>query len=157
MFQWWEKRSIQSNFNSLKLKKTNISKLQKEDEFLLKNLQDKKYGVKILLITKKYCIDIAKNLKDDAFIIDMENVTFNLMSQFQSKLNIPIHYDLNDVLTKHVFIFIFNLPRCSYLKDFLNYLQQDSLIKKNFTLVYCTELETMSRYLFQCGFQLVSF
>lgn len=156
IYEFWQKLKISYHVSPLKLKKTQVLALQREDKHLITQLQDNKYGVKILLVTKRYCVDIAKNLKDDVFIIDMENATFNLMSQFQAKLNIPLNYELNEIFSKHCFIFIFNLPKCIYLKEFLRYLHEESQNLKKFTVIYCTELNSTAQYLLSGGFQLIT-
>lgn len=146
IYEWFEKKTIRKNLK-YKLKKTDIPKLQKEDQFLIHNLMDGKYGVKIFLTTTKYCYDIAKNLKQDVYMVDMQDANFNLMSQFQSHLNIPLHYDLNEIFTKHVFIFVFNLPKSLYLKEFLRSLHNESISMKKYTLIYCTDLESNVQFL----------
>ncbi len=145
-FKWFEMRKIRKNLR-YKLKKKDIPKLQKEDEILIHNLTDGKYGVKIFLTTNKYCYDIAKNLKDDVFMVDMQNANFNLSNQFKEYLNMPLNYELNDILQKHIFIFVFNLPQSLYLKTFLRLLENQSSYKRLFTLVYCTDLRKDATFL----------
>ncbi len=146
LFEWYTRRNIRKNL-TFKLQKTDKPKLQKEDLFTLNNLMDDKYGVKIFLTTSKYCYDIAKNLKQDVFMVDMQQSTHHLMIRFQENLNIPIEYDLNDIFTKHCFIFVFNLPRSLYLKEFLHCLNEESKSKAMYTLIYCTDLETDAQFL----------
>ena len=146
IMQLYQRWKIRENLK-VKLNKKEIPKIQKEDQILIKNLTDGKYGVKIFLTTTKYCYDISKNLKDDVFLVDMQDANFNIMIQFQDNLNFPLNYELNEILKKHVFIFLFNLPQSLYLKEFLRTLEKQSQEKKLFTIVYCTDLTRDAQFL----------
>ena len=157
--QWFKFRRLQKNTTN-KLQKTDTPDLQSSDivDLILKN----QFGTKILFADEKYAFDIAKNLvakKKDVYAIDMKSEDNNLIRVLQSKLNIPMEYDLSDVFQSHypVFIFLVNLKHSLFVSKFLSHLHEESKDTKCFTIVYCSNSESQIQTLlrFDDEFQLL--